>query len=85
MKAMILAAGFGTSGVVTTNIGANNHEVRVMVTDGTNLYIGGYDQTIGGSNSQWRVEKRLMSTGAMSWNTSMKMSRSGIRSPSRRP
>ena len=46
---------------VTPGTGTAAFEVA---TDGTNLYIFGYEG-LGGGNVQWRVEKRLCSTGAL--------------------
>jgi len=57
MSTGALVAGFGTSGVVTGTLGY----VYDMISDGTNLYLTGYDSTW----SDTRTEKRLMSTGAL--------------------
>lgn len=55
-----LDTGFGTGGGVGSGVMANLTDlVREMVTDGTNLYICGYNGT------SWRIEKRLNSTGAL--------------------
>ncbi len=55
----------GGTGVVVSNLGAGSHATRTIIHDGTNLYIGGFDETVAVANPQWRIEKRLMSTGAL--------------------
>ncbi|HEV8601227.1 MAG TPA: fibronectin type III domain-containing protein, partial [Patescibacteria group bacterium] len=49
---------FGTSGVVTG--AAASWGVRTIAIDSTYMYIGGLD-----GNVDWRIEKRLLSTGAL--------------------
>ena len=58
-----LVAGFGVGGVVTSNPGSGDDGANAVVTDGTALYIGGYDSTPG--NNQWRIEKRSLTNGAL--------------------
>jgi hypothetical protein len=58
-------SGFGTAGVVTENTSTGADFVKQIVTDPTGgyIYLIGDDNTPG--NLQWRIEKRLMSTGAL--------------------
>ncbi len=58
-----LVAGFGSSGVVLSRAGTGSAFAKSILTDGTYLYIGGYDDSSGTRN--WRVEKRLITTGAL--------------------
>lgn len=59
-----LVAGFGTSGVVTTDPTTGDDMVEALVSDAASgyLYLVGIDST--GAN-QWRIEKRQMSNGAL--------------------
>lgn len=59
-----LISGFGTSGVVSSNPTAADDVINSIVLDtkGGFVYIAGYDSTGG---NQWRIEKRLMSTGSL--------------------
>lgn len=60
-----LVGTFGTSGVITSNPSTADDSPWGAVHDGTNLYVVGYDEANGAGNSQWRIEKRLLSTGAL--------------------
>ncbi len=60
-----LATGFGTGGVVLSNPSSTGDWVRDEVIDGTDLFLMGSDQSIGPGPSQWRIEKRALSTGAL--------------------
>lgn len=57
-----LVTGFGTSGVVTSNPSSGNDQPRAVLSDGTSLYVAGWDQ---GSGTRGRMEKRSLSTGAL--------------------
>ncbi len=59
-----LVTGFGAGGVVGSDPSARGDAARAVVLDGTNLYVVGYDGSPAVADSRWRVEKRLMSTGA---------------------
>jgi hypothetical protein len=61
-----LVTGFGTSGVVTSVTSFNSNIVRGLALDATHLYAIGdeYD----GSDDRWRIEKRLLTTGALDTN-----------------
>jgi hypothetical protein len=56
---------FGTNGIVNENISNSYSEIRSLVLDTAGLYLGGYDYSPGVSDSQWRVEKRDLTTGAL--------------------
>jgi N-acetylneuraminic acid mutarotase len=56
--------GSGT-GIITVPLATGANEPRAIVHDGTNLYIAGFDEQVGAGNPQWRIEKRLMTTGAL--------------------
>ncbi len=59
-----LVSGFGTSGVVQSDPTAGDDEPISIVIDtvGDFIYVGGYDS---GGGSEWRIEKRRMSDGAL--------------------
>jgi hypothetical protein len=59
-----LTMGTTTQGRIVTNPSAPGADrIQALTTDGTYMYLGGYD-TIGGDN-EWRVEKRNLSDGAL--------------------
>ena len=60
-----LIATFGTAGVVKSNPSINLDEVFAISCDATGIYIAGYDRSFGLANSQWRIEKRDLTTGAL--------------------
>ena len=57
--------GFGTSGVVTANPSTRDDQPQRLVSDGTNLYVVGYDEQPASGDFRWRVEKRSLSTGGL--------------------
>lgn len=57
--------GFGTLGVVTSNPSAVSDEVTALLFDGNSLYVAGFDESAGAGDSQWRIEKRRGSDGAL--------------------
>ncbi|MCI0339943.1 MAG: hypothetical protein L0216_02125 [Planctomycetales bacterium] len=57
--------GFGTDGVVTSNPSTTSEYAQAVATDGTDLYVVGTDDSPGAGDSQWRIEKRSLSTGAL--------------------
>lgn len=59
-----LVSAFGTGGVVTSNPSSGDDAARALALDGSALYIGGYD-TIPGDNTEWRIEKRDLASGAL--------------------
>jgi len=59
---------FDTDGVLEINPGANDDRPLYIVVDGDYIYIGGY-QSIASGNTQWRVEKRNKTTGALCSDT----------------
>ncbi|MFA7309014.1 MAG: hypothetical protein WC045_02990 [Patescibacteria group bacterium] len=60
-----LDTGFGVSGVVTSNPGSGDDVINKVKTDGTYLYVAGYDSSVGAANLQWRFEKRNVSDGSL--------------------
>ncbi|MBL8030733.1 MAG: hypothetical protein JNK33_00185, partial [Candidatus Doudnabacteria bacterium] len=58
------AAGFGTSGATSTNFSANSDIAYDIETDGTSLFIGGWDGIVSATDLQMRVLKMNASTGA---------------------
>ena len=59
-----LDAGFGTGGVITESFAyASYNRVNAIVVDATGLYVGG-TQGLATSRTQWRIEKRDLTTGA---------------------
>ena len=59
-----LDASFGSSGVVVNNPSGNSDGVTDIAIDSQYMYVAGHDRSLGASNGQWRIEKRLLSTGA---------------------
>ncbi|MBI4711963.1 MAG: hypothetical protein HY762_01450 [Planctomycetes bacterium] len=60
-----LVASFGTAGVVTSNPSTATDIAYAMAIDATYLYVVGSDESAGVGNSQWRIEKRNLSDGAL--------------------
>jgi hypothetical protein len=60
-----LAPAFGTGGVVWSDPSTGEDQAHSLALDNGSLYIIGYDQSMGAGNSQWRIEKRSMSTGSL--------------------
>lgn len=60
-----LDAGFGTGGVVTANPSSRGDEVAALVLLGTDLYVVGFDEAPGVGDTEWRIERRTATTGAL--------------------
>ena len=60
-----LDASFGTGGVVTNNPSGGDDWTYFIAIDSTYMYVAGTDESPGAGNEQWRIEKRLLSTGAL--------------------
>ena len=60
-----LVSGFGTSGVVTVNVSANDDRAWGIDQDSSYIYVVGQDATVSSTNTQWRIEKRDKTTGAL--------------------
>lgn len=58
-----LVTSFGTNGVVRTNPSSGDDQINAIRVDGSYIYVAGYDNSAG--NTQYRVEKRDISTGAL--------------------
>jgi hypothetical protein len=60
---------FGTSGAISEHISTSTtgedqaHAIAIDPTGGY-MYVAGYDNNTAGSTSEWRIEKRLLTTGA---------------------
>jgi hypothetical protein len=63
-----LDTGFGTNGVVILNSSAttsvSDDVAYAVAIDSTYMYVVGYDSVPSDTNSEWQIEKRLLSTGA---------------------
>lgn len=60
-----LDTNFGSGGVVNVNPGSAGGSAVAIAVDSTNLYVIGTDASPGGGDTQWRIDKRLLSTGAL--------------------
>ncbi len=55
----------GLVGIFTSNPSPGYDEALAVAIDGTYMYVAGYDESPASGDWQWRVEKRLLSTGAL--------------------
>ncbi|MEK9154723.1 MAG: prepilin-type N-terminal cleavage/methylation domain-containing protein [Patescibacteria group bacterium] len=46
---------------VVFDLSGNDDEATSIIVDGSYIYVGGYDKTLGGNNARWRVERRMTS------------------------
>ena len=60
-----LIAGFGTGGVVTENPSNYDDEAIAVAVDGSGMYVVGYDRLLPNHDSEWRIEKRSLTTGSL--------------------
>ena len=62
-----LAAGFGTDGVITSNLSTGDDYAMDIAIDSTAMYVVGFDYgpSPGTGNSQWRIEKRRLTDGSL--------------------
>jgi hypothetical protein len=60
-----LVTAFGTNGVVISNPSSRPDTVNSIIVQDNYLYIGGQDYSPGEKDSQWRIEKRDKTTGAL--------------------
>jgi hypothetical protein len=60
-----LVTGFNSTGVVQSNPSSFNDYARSIVIDSNYIYVAGWDFSPGGSDAQWRVEKRYKSNGSL--------------------
>lgn len=60
-----LDTNFGTSGVLTVNPSARSDEPYSIDVQGSDVYIGGWDESVGVGDFQWRLEKRTKASGAL--------------------
>ena len=59
-----LIGAFGTSGVVTNNPSAGSDQALAITADASGIYVAGCDYSPG-TNYQWRIEKRDLTTGGL--------------------
>ena len=60
-----LVGGFGTGGAIDINVSSGDDRAWGIDQDTDNLYVVGQDASISGTNTQWRIEKRDKTTGAL--------------------
>jgi len=60
-----LDATFGSGGIVVFNPSLYDDAINALAVDAGGLYIAGYDSSPGQGNTEWRVEKRDPTTGAL--------------------
>ncbi|MCI0340375.1 MAG: hypothetical protein L0216_04375 [Planctomycetales bacterium] len=60
-----LDTAFGTGGVVVSNPSPGADEPTGVLSVGGDLYVVGFDESPGLGDSQWRIEKRSATTGAL--------------------
>lgn len=59
------AGAFDTDGVIQTNPSTNADRVYALAIDDSYIYVAGDDSSVSSANSQWRIEKRDIATGAL--------------------
>jgi hypothetical protein len=60
-----LVGAFGTSGVVTVNPSIRQDRINALAIDAGYIYTSSEDRTVSNTDSQWRIEKRDITTGAL--------------------
>ena len=60
-----LVTSFDGDGIVTSNPSSYQDVAHSIAIDSTYMYVVGYDQSSGDGNSQWHIEKRNLSNGAL--------------------
>ncbi len=60
-----LDSGFALSGVLISNPSSGNDEIRALHLNIGDLWLAGIDESPGAGDTQWRVEKRSQSSGAL--------------------
>ncbi len=60
-----LIPSFGAGGVIQENPSPGYDEAYGVAVDSTGIYVVGYDNSPGGSDAQWRIEKRSLTTGSL--------------------
>jgi hypothetical protein len=63
-------SGFGSGGAVSEHISNRDDVAYGVAIDTTGLYIVGYDENTAGNIPEWRIEKRDLNTGALTWSVS---------------
>jgi len=52
----------------TYNPSADRDQATGVAVDGTGVYIVGFDSSLGATNTQWRIQKRSLTTGGLTWS-----------------
>ena len=60
-----LTPSFGAGGVIQENPSPGYDEAYGVAVDSTGIYAIGYDNSPGGSDTQWRIEKRSLTDGSL--------------------
>ena len=60
-----LVTSFDGDGRVVSNPSSDQDVIFSIAIDSTYMYVAGYDSSPGSGNSQWRIEKRNLTTGAL--------------------
>lgn len=63
-----LVSGFGSNGVVTSNVSTGFDAAQAMAIDATHLYAVGYSSAF--LSTQWRIERRSLADGGLSYYAS---------------
>ena len=70
-----LITAFDGDGIISINFSADGEQPSGGVaTDGTGVFVAGYDQSISTSDHQWRIIKFNATTGAQIWNITRNLS-----------
>ena len=59
-----------SSGRLSEHISSTHDYAYNVAIDGSGVYVVGYDHNGAGSNAEWRVEKRNLTTGTLIWGLS---------------
>jgi hypothetical protein len=60
-----LITAFGTGGVIVSNPSAGLDAPFAVASDGTDLFVAGYDEVAGAADRRWRIERRSLTSGAL--------------------
>jgi hypothetical protein len=60
-----LVTDFGVSGIIVSNPSSNTDQAYAIAQDTDYIYVAGIDGVISSTNSQWRMEKRSKTNGAL--------------------
>ena len=60
-----------------SNTSSNNEWAQAITVDASGIYVAGNDRKFGVNSPQWRIEKRNLSTGAISWTRTVHINGNG--------